>query len=602
MLKPWKLKPFLVIILVSFVGFFLSLTILPVYFGVHNIITEQTSKSYLDLVHNNHQHITERLRKIEETSLSVSTDSLIRRGLENFPTNSIYESIVESRVMNEWINNILYIQPYITSIQVYAYGNIPKVWGTERIQSVSSIPWTEYMELFQEVDSIWLPARQDSFTSSEEVVLTHAMEVFNRKGETSGYVEVNLDAKALWGLIEGRSTESVSSNRISVLFDRKGKLMTLNSFEKSLKEHVDPSLWLPGIKQLDREDFHLQSIEGEEYLFVNTPKSSYDWRLVEIIPVKEVYSNVNSLRKFMIIVSICTVLLAFPVATYISNRFIKPVDQLLQGFKRIETVNFGSRMPKHFIEEFYQLSLGYNKMVKQIQILLNQVEAEHRSKRDAELRALQSQINPHFLYNTLDMINWTAAMEGNKKVSKMASLLAKLFRISLSKTGPLIKLREELEHGRVYAQIQQARFSDKFEYVDHIPQEFRFYYVPRIILQPFIENAIIHGFNEVDHENEEKAQVIVSTEAVDSDHYKLIIEDNGQGLKKNVTALSKHKKSMYLSGSSGYGIDNVSQRIKFYFGERYGVKLMERKPTGVRVEIILPIIRDLQQIEYQREE
>jgi two-component system sensor histidine kinase YesM len=591
MKRPWKLKPFLLTVFISFASIFLLLAIFPVYFGVYSLITEQTSKSYLDLTYNNHQHITERLNKIEETTLSISTNRLLRQGLENHPTNTTYESIVEGRELYEWLNSYLYIHPYITSIQIYSSSRMPQTDGIERIKAITSIPWSEYLPQFDDGDSMWLTERVDrNVSSGEKTVLTYVMETFNRRGDVSGYVEVNMDEKSLWSLIEGKSNDLMSSNRMSLLFDRSGKLMTSNGFGESLA-NSNSSDWFLRNLDVNQFDTSLQKVNGKEYLQVFTPANRFDWRLVEIIPVEDVFRNVNNLRNRIILIGICAILLTFPAASFISNQFKRPVVRLLESFRKVENVDFNERMPTHFIVEFQELSKAHNRMMREINRLLDRVEEEHLSKRDAELRALQSQINPHFLYNTLDMINWMAAMKGNKEVSFIAAQLAKLFRISLSKSNTFIPLEEELEHGMVYARIQQARFADKFEYTETIDDRFRSCYVPRIIIQPFIENAIIHGF--VD-DMEDTARVVVSAESLGEDRFMLVIEDNGKGLsragehKPNAT-----KNMLYLSGSSGYGIQNVNERIKLYFGASYGATLKNREPNGVRVEIELPIVYEL---------
>ena len=322
-------------------------------------------------------------------------------------------------------------------------------------------------------------------------------------------------------------------------------------------------------------------IDGEKYLRIAAAQSPAGWRLVDFIPVEDVYRNVNQLRNFILLIAGIVMLLTVPAATFLSRKITMPILRLTAGFKKVETGNFNMRMEPNLIMEFSYLSQSYNSMVEQLHMLMHRLEEEHRLKREVELRLLQSQINPHFLYNTLDMINWMAAVKGVHEVSRMASRLAKLFRISLSKKGPFVMLDEELDHALVYVQIQQARFYDQFEFIDDIPESFKGYCVPRIILQPFIENAIAHGFTKA---MKDKAKVIVSAKQAQDDRFMLIVEDNGQGLRKN------WQEHVEQAGQNGHGIANVDQRIKLYFGPEYGVRLMPREPHGVRVEILLPVM------------
>jgi two-component system sensor histidine kinase YesM len=220
--------------------------------------------------------------------------------------------------------------------------------------------------------------------------------------------------------------------------------------------------------------------------------------------------------------------------------------------------------------------------------LLEQLQEEHHAKREAEFAALQSQINPHFLYNTLDMINWMAATRGVHEISVLSTKLAKLFRISLSKGRTFIPLREELEHCILYMDLQQARFKDKFTYRIEVPPDLQSYLVPKLILQPFIENAIIHGFGGQDVEKPEIT--IQASEVMDQSRssLRLLIEDNGKGMQQPVHHVPALAPQAAVSkpdadGNSGYGIGNVMQRIQLYFGREYGVKV-ESRSSGAKKE------------------
>lgn len=578
-----RLRPFITMMLIAFILMFLLLTVYPIYYGVRNIVLDQTSELNLDLTYNNYQKILERLGQVEEIGLSVSTNRSLIRALSNPPVG-IYESVVTSRELNGWLNSMVYIRPYLTSIQVYSDSKLRRVG--ERIRSESLIPWKERLEDMNDLDAIWVYSRRDGFSLLEKQnVLTYVMRIRDTKNASIGYVEVNVSENVLWDSVKGNPEKKSSSKRKSVLLGRDNQVMSTFGLASDINN--DGSWFRAALSGHNNSEILV--IDGEKYLSIHTLKSSIGWQLIDFIPVEDVYQNVNNLRNFIILVAVIVILLTIPVSAFFSSKLIRPIIRLLSGFKKVETGNFNTRLAPYFIVEFDHLARNYNSMVEQLNMLLEKLNEEHRLKRDVELRLLQSQINPHFLYNTLDMINWMAGMKGAHDVSRMAARLAKLFRISLSKKGPLIMLDEELDHALVYAQIQQARFEDQFEFISKIPESFKEYYVPRIILQPFIENAIVHGFNK---QMTYKAIVIISAELVDDQHFHLFVDDNGSGLHEIDNGKAQDKP--YGSDSGGHGITNVNERIKLYCGEEYGVTLTSNEQCGTQVKILLPIIKSLE--------
>jgi two-component system sensor histidine kinase YesM len=249
-------------------------------------------------------------------------------------------------------------------------------------------------------------------------------------------------------------------------------------------------------------------------------------------------------------------------------------------------------LERHPIVEFDKLSQSFTQMAGQLRSLLDQLEIEYRKKRDLELKVLQSQINPHFLYNTLDMINWMAALKGNHEVSIMAANLARFFRISVSQGNMFIPLREELEHARAYAEIQKSRFRMQFVYREQVDELFKKAFVPKIIIQPVIENAFVHGFRG----DSNAAKITIRAEMAGEREFHLIVEDNGVGLNGG-RPLDESKAISGAAGKGGYGLRNVQERIQLHMGPSYGIQLENRAEGGARVVIKLPYVTSLEQLD-----
>jgi two-component system sensor histidine kinase YesM len=226
-------------------------------------------------------------------------------------------------------------------------------------------------------------------------------------------------------------------------------------------------------------------------------------------------------------------------------------------------------------------------MVQEIENLINQVYIEQREKREAELKILQAQIKPHFLYNTLDTIQWMAQDRDADDIVEIVGALTTLFRISLNKGNEIIKLEEEIQHIESYLLIQMARYEDKLTYEINVPKELLQYNVLKIILQPLIENAIYHGIKtklgaghiHVGASNEDNKLV-------------LYVEDDGMGIPSKRLAEINHYLQMdqHEGQERGYGLFNVNERIKLTYGSSYGLKVDSVQGEGTRIEIRLPFI------------
>ena len=222
-------------------------------------------------------------------------------------------------------------------------------------------------------------------------------------------------------------------------------------------------------------------------------------------------------------------------------------------------------------------------MVIQIQQLMEQVREEEISLRKTELKALQAQINPHFLYNTLDSIAWMCEEERSSEAVEMVNALARLFRISISRGKELIPLEKEVEHAQSYLKIQNYRYRNQFTYDFHIEEDCLKYLCNKITLQPIIDNAIYHGLDRMVDEGH--IDITIRTESEDT--ILLVVEDNGVGMTEEQCHEILYREN---SDRVGIGIKNVNDRIRIYFGEKYGLKLFSELDEGTRVEIRIPRI------------
>jgi len=234
--------------------------------------------------------------------------------------------------------------------------------------------------------------------------------------------------------------------------------------------------------------------------------------------------------------------------------------------------------------EIEALSQSYEHMVRKIQKLMKQVRQEEISLRKTELKALQAQINPHFLYNTLDAIGWLCEEERCQDAVEMVNALAKLFRISISKGHELIPIEKEVEHARSYLKIQNFRYKNQFSYEFQVEEDCLQYYCNKITLQPIIENAIYHGLDRMVDEGRILIRIYSEGEDV-----VFRVEDNGVGMSEEQCRSILHKEP---GDNSGIGIKNVNDRIKIYFGKEYGLSIESELDEGTTVIIRMPKVEE----------
>ena len=265
----------------------------------------------------------------------------------------------------------------------------------------------------------------------------------------------------------------------------------------------------------------------------------------------------------------------------LSQVLAKPARELTKAMKAFEknAENY-TYTEVRGTEELMMLSDSFDHMVRRIQKLMEQVRQEEITLRKTELKALQAQINPHFLYNTLDAIAWLCEEGRNKDAEDMVTSLAKLFRISISKGHELITIEKEIQHAQSYLRIETFRYKNQFTYTFDVDENCLGYLCNKITLQPIIENAIYHGLNRMVDEGEITIRI-----REDGDDIILSVEDNGIGMTEEQCQEILRKEP---GDRTGIGIKNVNDRIKIYFGEEYGLTIASELDEGTCVDIRMP--------------
>ena len=328
--------------------------------------------------------------------------------------------------------------------------------------------------------------------------------------------------------------------------------------------------------------------EGDTQKLYTIARSSLTgWMVVGSTDVSVLLQNSRRSQRFFLVITIVLVVLALLVSGILAGSITRPLQRLQESMARVQEGDFAAaELPAVSGTEIGSLTESFTVMTNRIQELMEQNQREQEEKRKSELRALQSQINPHFLYNTLDSIIWMAEGKKHEEVVLMTSSLARLLRQSITNEDELVTVESELSYARSYLTIQQMRYKDKLSFLVEADPEVLPMRIIRLILQPLIENAIYHGIKY----KESPGQILVRAYK-EEDQLILLIRDDGVGMDEEVLKhiFDRHKVNYQ---SNGVGVYNVQQRIRLYYGQEYGIRYESRPGEGTTARITLPADRE----------
>jgi two-component system sensor histidine kinase YesM len=343
--------------------------------------------------------------------------------------------------------------------------------------------------------------------------------------------------------------------------------------------------FIPSVLE-SKEGSFIRNINSEKQHITFKPYNAAGWTIISITPYDDMLKEINNMKQFLIFVGLVCLLCIFAMSILIASMITKPIKKLELLMEEAEKGNLEVSLDFKSEDEIGKLSYRFNIMINKIKALMDQVVKEQEAKRKSELKALQAQINPHFLYNTLDSIIWMAEVNSSD-VILMTDALAKLFRISLSKGQEIIPVKHEIEHVRNYLIIQSMRYTNKFDYKINVDREVLNYNTLKLILQPLVENSIYHGIKT----KRQKGFIEINAKLIED---KILFEviDDGIGMEQSKCEeiLSKYDNSPNTNGFNGVGTRNVNERIKLYYGQEYGLKFTSKPGVGTKVQIFLPIL------------
>ena len=450
---------------------------------------------------------------------------------------------------------------------------------------VTGEPWFRDALEKTENQHFSLPHVQYIFDNNENqyrwvISLSRAVELTSGTSTAQGILLVDISYSSLEQLFDGVTAG-------------KGGYVYLISSDGELLYHPKMQLIDSGRMQENnvaaaayKDGNHMEEFDGSSR-FVTIKSIGYTgWKVVGVTPENVVTLNTIKTRLFIVFIIALILFILALINSYISSRITNPIKELEKSVGILEEGNLDVPVYAGGSYEIQHLGKSIWDMAAQIRLLMKDIVTEHEAKRKQEFDTLQSQINPHFLYNTLDIIVWMIENEQKAEAVKAVTALARFFRISLSKGKSIITVRDELEHVRNYLMIQHMRFKNKFTYEIQAEDGVLELASLKLMLQPLVENAIYHGMEFMDGDGE----ILLKVWKEEGDLYFSVI-DNGLGMtEEQVGNLFTGASHVDSKRGSGIGVKNVNERIKLYFGEKYGLSIESEPDEGTTVKIHLPVV------------
>ena len=560
-LRDWS-RRFSVQLSLFFLGAGLTVILLlsgAVYWFASNLLMSETISKTHDLLEMSGANIGTYIARVKGESNVFAGSPSLRQYLSDD------EESLRTGLLSQ-IDTLLQNDSSIKSIVVVSKDG--RILSNEKNldMSVSSDMMKEdwYIESIHNTMPVLTGARMQSFSSDKDNwVISVSTEITGDSGDNLGVLLMDME----YSVIEDHLR--------SLDLGREGYVFLLNDKGEPVY-HKDTSYFSDPDKQVQL--LEIQSA-GDGYdkesnlLTCQTQIEKTGWTMVGVVSLDTLKMLERQLFEAVLLTGGLLFIAVLLIGILFTRRLSTPMADLERGMNEIEKLA-EVRIRKNSFYEVELLAGNYNRMIHRIRVLMDEISDKEKTLRHAELNALVSQINPHFLYNTLDTIVWMAEFNDSTRVIALTKSLAAFFRLSLSGGRELITVGDELEHVRQYLYIQKERYGDKLNYTIHAPEEVLDYTVPKIILQPIAENSIYHGIKPLDR----PGQITIT---VQEEGEKLIftVSDNGAGCRPDAAAADNP------SRPGKVGLKNVDERLKLYYGPGYGVTIHSAPGAGCRVEL-----------------
>lgn len=557
-----------------------------VFFQQSSRVIATQAKNIADLyIKQTQDLVANELTKMSNVSYTISNRADIKKVLEENGNRlsfsqefDLMKSLYEAIVSTKSIYNVDQIRLYIDDS--FRYSNSEYV--TFNLSEIQDDEW--YKELVSSNKSqIFIPAYDFYSPSTQNQRLISVATIIRSEkdySKISGVVTIDMQEENFNGLFK---SGGLSYDGNVFLIDSNGSV--LGRYGSSNELDVDYYLSMYKEKYQGQKSTEMSILVDEATIMGISAPVYTDIRLLSISSFEKLLMVSNRLKNQMIILSVLVGVIVYILAYFLSLYNSKRIKTLAEQIKLIDNGNFKVNCIVDSEDEIGELQNSFNFMARKINSLLDERYNMGKNLKGMELKALQAQINPHFLYNTLDLISWKAKKSGNEDIVDIVLKLARYYQISLSNGSDFIPVKDEIEHIRYYIELQNLRFNNAILLQTEIDPIVEDYLIMKLILQPIAENCVAHGIMNMD----DRRGIINITAKLSGGFVKIVITDNGVGIEKSkLNQIISHEKTNTSAQNGGFGLLNIIDRLKLYYNDNYCFEISSELQKGTTITIKLP--------------
>ena len=564
------------------------------YYNISDILRKNTEELTINSLEQTSNSLKLRIESYEDLLYQMYTDDNVVALIDKI--NNDEDLAVSVNQLRRLMQGLLYTKEHIRSITIItSEGAIITYNQLSAVTNRNS--WIENFSLTKE--QIYEEVSKDNYThifptefgtnfANEDYYLFHiAHRVIDYKNlqKKNGIVIISVDEDLLREVCLTQDDSEENANNYNFIVDDKGRIISYINKEALTKQVVDPDAPIG-----ERREAYLNFVTNESFIEKEYTASyifkeeELSWDIVNISNQKMIMSKLSTQQRIIILVSILSLVIVISLTLLLSNQLSYSIKSVVATMNVAGSGNFDTRvkiddkMPR----EVELIAIKFNDMLGKLGEAREKEKEAGDKQRAAEIKALEAQINPHFLYNTLDTINWMAIDKNEFDISNAITSLATILRYAITKSNEMVELRDEAEWLKKYIYLQQTRLKNTFHCEINVEPEALDFKIHKLLLQPFIENAIIHGFEGIKREYILKIDMRMT-----GGFLCILIKDNGKGIEPSLVD-SFNKRNFQEPESNHIGVENAISRLFMYYGEQTNVKFASVLGEGTEVTILIP--------------
>lgn len=543
-----------------------------------SIVERNALRLSQDTINKSSQVLDEKLKKIVLSILSLKMSDPYKDMLDDVSRGDASHYYTRLSALQSILALLKFNDDFIQSILIAT--PIGDFYPTNytRLSDNSFYESEMYQKIRTKQRGVWIEGHEDAFFYGRDRVLSFVVDGSEPMLMDDVYIVINIKEKDLQNLI----VDQVSSSKVYSLVNKEGSPV-IGRMDSEVRTWWQAPAFLAKFSEEEKRGNFNYAISGKDYLInYSRLEVGESWILYGVQSKKVVLKEVDWIKWTTLLMILGFALLALLLSNVLTNLLLRPLFRLHYLMKRVENNDLDVRFHSVYQDEVSQVGMRFNSMLEEIKKLIQTVKRGEEERRKMEIKALSSQMEPHFLYNTLNTIYCKSVLGNNEDVNEMILSLSKMFQLGLSQGKDIISIGDELLHVRNYLTLQQKCYEDRFDFHIEVEDDSILQLnIPKLILQPLVENSIIHGFQD----KEEGGQIRIVLRRM-KQVLSVSVEDNGTGM--DVDSLLRSMEEP-LESHKGYALKNIRHRLRLFYGEDAAIQYFSEPGSGSKVQLMISL-------------